>query len=108
MILWQRQSPTIISLKSPSLLINNRFRRGSFLVGQVKKWNTSELCIFETVITYWTISAEAQLLNQGMLLLLSTQVIHMESSIYHTEYCVSRVTSKEICLRLKKEAKRWN
>lgn len=74
MIQWQRQSPTIISLKSPSLLINNRFRRGSFLVGRVKQWNTSELCIFEAVITYWTIFAEAQLLNQGMLLLLSTQV----------------------------------
>lgn len=35
MILWQRQPPTIISLKSPSLLINNRFRRGSFLVGSL-------------------------------------------------------------------------
>lgn len=32
MALWQRQPLTIISLRSPSLLINNRFRRGSFLV----------------------------------------------------------------------------
>lgn len=32
MVLWQRQPLTIISLRSPSLLINNRFRRRSFLV----------------------------------------------------------------------------
>lgn len=41
-----------------------------------KKWNTSELCIQEAIITYWTIFAEAQLPNQGMLLLLSTSNPH--------------------------------
>lgn len=55
-----------------------------------------ELCIFEAIITYWMDTfAEAQLPNQIMLLLLSTQVIHMGSSILHTEYCVSRVNSKK-------------
>lgn len=172
MILWQRQPPTIISLKSPSLLINNRFRRGSHLVGWVlvttnylqhtsgfprlachssmvfpgpvcevscegpvsvkccirtsrkttrektklkkdwevlvhKKWNTSELSIFGAIITSWTIFTEAQLLKQGMLLLLSTQVIHMGSSVLHTEYRVSRVSSKKSALDEKKEAKQW-
>lgn len=67
-----------------------------------KKWNRSDLHIFEAIITYWTIFAEAQLLNQGMLLLLSTQVIHVGSSILHTEDCVSRVSSKISALDEKK------
>lgn len=138
MILWQRQPPTIISLKSPFLLINNRFRRGFFLDGSLstcdyklsstyfrnfpdllvtpvwysqvlsvklkspirtrrkttgkktklkkdwrvlvdKKWNMSELCIFEAIITYWNTFAEALLPNQCTLLLLSTQVIPWEA-----------------------------
>lgn len=54
-----------------------------------KKWNMSELCIFEAIITLWTTFAEAQLPNQGMLLLLPTQVIHMVSSILHSDYHVS-------------------
>lgn len=37
-----------------------------------KKWNMSELCILEAIITYWRP-------NQGMLLLLSTQVIPWEA-----------------------------
>lgn len=60
-----------------------------------KKWNMSELCIFEAIITLWTMFAEAQLPNQGMLLLLPTQVIHMGSSILHSDYRVSRVRSKK-------------
>lgn len=61
-------------------------------------WNMSELCIFETIITYWTTFADAQPSNQGMLLLLSTQVIHTGSSILHMEFCVSRLSSKKSAL----------
>lgn len=162
MILWQRQPPTIISLTSPSLLINNRFRKASFLVGSLgtcdyklssmyfrnfpdllvtavwysqvmsgklkfpirttrktngkktklkkdwgvlvdKKWNRSELCIFEAIITFWTTFAEARLPNQGMLLLLSTQVTHIGSRILHSDYCVSRVSSKKSALEKRRD-----
>lgn len=72
-----------------------------------KNRNMSELCTFEAIITFWTTFAEAQLPNQGMLLLLSTQVIHMGSSILHTKYCVSRVTSKKSALEEKRETKQW-
>lgn len=61
----------------------------------------SELCIFEAIITYWITFTEAQLPNQGMLFF-STQVIHMGSSIFHTEYCVSRVSSKKSALKKKR------
>lgn len=62
-----------------------------------RKRNMSDLCISEAIITYWTTFTEAQLPNQGMLFL-SIQVIHMGSSIPHTEYCVSRVSSKKSAL----------
>lgn len=68
-----------------------------------KKWNMSELCIFEAIIKFWTTFAEAELPNQGMLLLLSTQVIHMGSSILHSEYCVNRVSSKKSALEKKRQ-----
>lgn len=42
-----------------------------------KKQMMSELCIFEAIITYWTTLVEVQLPNQGMILFLSTQAIHI-------------------------------